>query len=527
MKHQQAPMLREREQYLSKLHSRGLSLKYIKDTECDLLRLIKALDLCDDSKRSISVEEIRDTVSRIRNCPVSKMHDYGSRGDAGFVSMLILCFSWLDDIGLLDNRYSKTSLLGHLFPNACPRVRIALYPLLDSRISYLEKCKSLLICDRTLKEIALYQLRIIELLGIESGKMVDAEELSDAALKWANMPKGPRHRVYPNDSSHAKFFRMAKNWLSDMGKYQQDEIKYPYKEEIEKYITWIGDEKGLAETTAYARRSELSGFGKYLEEKSILLSDLRAIDIDEYINERFHTRHLGRYAIHRLLGSIKDFIKFSALQGWCKRGICETISFPRMYEHASIPSYIPSKTLQSLVAKAERIDSRTTKRNYAILLLLVIYGFRRSEVANIMFNDIDWENEKIRITHAKTFVTNEFPLVHSVGNAIIDYLKNERNNKSRCEYIFINSRPPYNRMGPGSITNMVRNLLLEENVKLKHYGPHALRHSFATRMINSDKSMKEVADMLGHQKIDNTCIYAKVDVKSLHSVSDMNWEGLL
>ena len=170
MKHQQAPMLREREQYLSKLHSRGLSLKYIKDTECDLLRLIKALDLCDDSKRSISVEEIRDTVSRIRNCPVSKMHDYGSRGDAGFVSMLILCFSWLDDIGLLDNRYSKTSLLGHLFPNACPRVRIALYPLLDSRISYLEKCKSLLICDRTLKEIALYQLRIIELLGIESGK---------------------------------------------------------------------------------------------------------------------------------------------------------------------------------------------------------------------------------------------------------------------------------------------------------------------------------------------------------------------
>lgn len=141
MKHQQAPMLREREQYLSKLHSRGLSLKYIKDTECDLLRLIKALDLCDDIKRSISVEEIRDTVSRIRNCPVSKMHDYGSRGDAGFVSMLILCFSWLDDIGLLDNRYSKTSLLGHLFPNACPRVRIALYPLLDSRISYLEKCK--------------------------------------------------------------------------------------------------------------------------------------------------------------------------------------------------------------------------------------------------------------------------------------------------------------------------------------------------------------------------------------------------
>ncbi len=120
MKHQQAPMLREREQYLSKLHSRGLSLKYIKDTECDLLRLIKALDLCDDSKRSISVEEIRDTVSRIRNCPVSKMHDYGSRVDAGFVSMLILCFSWLDDIGLLDNRYSKNIIIRASFSECLP-----------------------------------------------------------------------------------------------------------------------------------------------------------------------------------------------------------------------------------------------------------------------------------------------------------------------------------------------------------------------------------------------------------------------
>ncbi|MDR1338958.1 MAG: tyrosine-type recombinase/integrase [Prevotellaceae bacterium] len=62
---------------------------------------------------------------------------------------------------------------------------------------------------------------------------------------------------------------------------------------------------------------------------------------------------------------------------------------------------------------------------------------------------------------------------------------------------------------------------------MRHYGPHSLRHGCATRLINLGFSLKEVADQLGHQQLDTTRIYAKVDINNLRKVADMNWEGIL
>ncbi len=65
------------------------------------------------------------------------------------------------------------------------------------------------------------------------------------------------------------------------------------------------------------------------------------------------------------------------------------------------------------------------------------------------------------------------------------------------------------------------------DLNIKHRGPHTLRHSCATHLVNSGHSMKEVADLLGHQMLDTTRIYAKVDMVGLRKVADMEWEGLL
>lgn len=62
---------------------------------------------------------------------------------------------------------------------------------------------------------------------------------------------------------------------------------------------------------------------------------------------------------------------------------------------------------------------------------------------------------------------------------------------------------------------------------MRHYGLHSLRHTCATRLINTGHSLKEIADLLGHIGLDTTRIYAKVDIKNLRKVADMDWEGLL
>ncbi len=64
-------------------------------------------------------------------------------------------------------------------------------------------------------------------------------------------------------------------------------------------------------------------------------------------------------------------------------------------------------------------------------------------------------------------------------------------------------------------------------LNIRHHGPHSYRHSCATRLVNEGHSLKEVADVLGHVKIDTTAIYAKVNFSRLREVSDMDWKEVL
>jgi len=65
------------------------------------------------------------------------------------------------------------------------------------------------------------------------------------------------------------------------------------------------------------------------------------------------------------------------------------------------------------------------------------------------------------------------------------------------------------------------------NLNIKHHGPHALRHACATHLINEGVTLKEISDHLGHQGLDTTRIYTKVDLTSLRKVADFNLGDLL
>ena len=93
--------------------------------------------------------------------------------------------------------------------------------------------------------------------------------------------------------------------------------------------------------------------------------------------------------------------------------------------------------------------------------------------------------------------------------------------------LFLRVNAPYTPLTPQSIYHIVADVFKVLHIKLEHIGPHALRKAFATELVNSGASFKDVADMLGHRQLDTTRIYAKVDFVNLGKVSDMNWEGLL
>jgi integrase/recombinase XerD len=159
-------------------------------------------------------------------------------------------------------------------------------------------------------------------------------------------------------------------------------------------------------------------------------------------------------------------------------------------------------------------------------MLFAIYGLRAGEVIRLRLEDCDWEHEVFRVVSSKTGRVRTYPLTRSVGDAILRYLQEVRPRSSYRE-VFLSLHPPFRPVSNLSLWELVRNRLRSLEVSLPHYGPHALRHACATRLLAVGLSLKEIGDQLGHMNPDTTRIYAKVDIVGLREVADFNMGGVL
>jgi site-specific recombinase XerD len=250
------------------------------------------------------------------------------------------------------------------------------------------------------------------------------------------------------------------------------------------------------------------------------------ITIDEVLTKKHDRDGLSRKTVQSYASIVRSFLRYAENQQWCPKGIAASIKAPRVYRHEMLPSSPHWKDIKKLLASSQT-DYPTDIRDYAVLLLLSVYGMRRSEVSGLMLKDIDWENEQLYLRRAKRSKPQVFPLSKIVGKAILRYLKEVRPKHCKLRELFIARRSPYQALTPEAIYGIVSNRLRPLNLPIKHHGPHALRHACATHLINEGFSLKEVSDHLGHQELETTRIYAKVDLLNLRKVAEQKWEGLL
>ncbi len=151
-------------------------------------------------------------------------------------------------------------------------------------------------------------------------------------------------------------------------------------------------------------------------------------------------------------------------------------------------------------------------------MLLAIYGLRSSEVTKLKLDDIDWVENKLRIARAKRREPQVFPLVASVGNAIIRYIKTVRRPSSHRE-IFQTLISPYVPLSQGGLYNVVSAKIKVLHTNCAHHGPHVLRHACAQRLVAEGLSLKEIGDHLGHSSYCATRVYAKVNLAGLREIA--------
>ncbi len=145
---------------------------------------------------------------------------------------------------------------------------------------------------------------------------------------------------------------------------------------------------------------------------------------------------------------------------------------------------------------------------------------RSSDIRNLTFKEIDWDNNTINLTQYKTRKELTLPLLAEVGDAIIDYVKYGRP-VSKSKTIFLSAHPPYGQISASGISSIVTCRIYEANIEYKgrHHGAHALRHSLATALMNNGVHMPVISEALGHAETQSTMYYLGIDVTHLPECS--------
>lgn len=283
------------------------------------------------------------------------------------------------------------------------------------------------------------------------------------------------------------------------------------------YETWLREERGLAQASINAFLWEARFFLAWQFDRSGVesLDGLLVSDIDSYMDLR--GSKLTRSSLKCTAERFRSLLSYLHRTARVAADLSPHIISPRLYANEGVPSILERDQITAVLASTSMDTTVAGLRDHAILQLLATYGLRAGEIRNMRIEDIDWRAEVVRVRHSKTQACTLLPLMESVGEAILTYLRTGRPTTDARE-IFIRTRAPYRKLD--KLYSLVRRRLRDAGVKpLGKCGPHIFRHARATELLRAAVPKKVIGDLLGHRSTGSTDPYLKLATEDLRAVA--------
>jgi len=367
-------------------------------------------------------------------------------------------------------------------------------------------------------------LIIAKNIDVTSGKAIGRHDLEVAATNWARHQQR-KHRSHGPRRSRELFLQLGASWLRFLRRLQEaPPAPSPCADLIQDFVLYMREECGLSEATIRGRCWHIEQLLAWLMSQNRCLTEISIRDIDAFLSWK-GGQDWGRVSVATSVKALRSFFRHAEMQGWCAGGIAAGISGPRLFKQEALPIGPAWADVQRLFTNSSGDQPRDI-RDQAILMLFAVYGFRSAEVAGLRLEHVNWEREIIAITRPKQRRDQEYPLLQSVGEAIIRYLQRVRPRCSRRE-IFLTLKAPRRPLSQGALYHLVSSRFRALHIENLHRGPHSLRHACAGHLVAEGFSLKEVGDHLGHRSAFATRTYAKVDLAGLREVGNFDLGGLL
>lgn len=298
----------------------------------------------------------------------------------------------------------------------------------------------------------------------------------------------------------------------------------PFVTQAPGFFAYLRDERGLRESSINHYRHYLFRLEAYLQHVHVTsLSELSPTVLTAFVTQSM--RELSPNTISGFCSSVRVFLRYLHREGLITHDLAAIIEVPQKYRLSNLPRSISWDDVRCMLDIVDR-HTAVGKRDYVILLLLVTYGLRSSEVAALTLDDIDWERERLLVPERKAGHCTAYPLSTIVGESLLVYLKEVRA-KSPERHIFLRTYAPRTPLSRTTISNRATHYLRKAGIQVRRPGSHTLRHTCVQRLIDAEFPLKTIGDYVGHSSTRSTEIYSKVDVETLREVALGDGESLL
>jgi integrase/recombinase XerC len=300
---------------------------------------------------------------------------------------------------------------------------------------------------------------------------------------------------------------------------------------IDRYATFLRVEKNVSAHTLRNYLSDLLQFFAFVE-KPHERAEVRVVAVGEINHHHIHAflstlyRHHKKSSIGRKLSAIKSFLRFLLREGIIERDPTLLIGSPK--KDQPLPTYLPIDDMFRLL-DAPPLDTPTGLRDRAILEVLYSCGLRVSELVGLDWNAIDANLEVVRV-RGKGNKERIVPIGRKALEALDRYRAQilalvvpkrryslPSSPSSASLPVFLNTRGE--RLTTRSVARLVAGYARDCGIALKT-SPHALRHTFATHLLDAGADLRAIQELLGHSSLSTTQKYTHVNLDRLMQVYD-------
>ncbi len=278
---------------------------------------------------------------------------------------------------------------------------------------------------------------------------------------------------------------------------------------IESFLRHLEAERAVSAHTVRAYRKDLTLFAEFYGGKP---ADLALVDVRAFVADQIKAG-MDRSSAGRRLAAVRSFCRYLHREGYLKSNPAKLVATPKA--RAMLPKFLSVDDVFGLVERPDAIGFLQA-RDRAILELLYSSGLRVSEIAGLSSDDLNLREGIVKV-RGKGRKERLVPIGDKAIGALKAYLVEKMLLRRKQPSVFLN------RTGTPLSERSIRRIVVKYARQIGitgQIGPHTLRHTFASHLLQAGADLRVIQELLGHASLSTTQKYTHLDVTHLMEIYD-------